>query len=200
MTDQTNPQIDEERIVTLTADIVAAFVGNNTIAVTDLPQLIQNVGSSLAGLSGESQQPQAELVPAVPVRRSVNPDFIVCLEDGKKLKTMRRYIMTQFGMTPDEYRAKWGLPKDYPMVAPNYSRTRSEMAKSLGLGRKPKAANASDAGGNENESAKSETKAAAKTRKPRAAKAETKNVAKGEAKPRRRRKVSDEAQAEAHPS
>ncbi|WP_338424850.1 MucR family transcriptional regulator [Sphingopyxis kveilinensis] len=127
---------DSEMLVTLTADIVAAHVSNNSVAISDIPLVIRSVHEALASLaSGAEPEPEPQQ-PAVSVRSSVKPDYIVCLEDGKKLKTMRRYLMTQFGMTPDEYRAKWNLPKDYPMTAPNYTETRRALAKQIGLGTK----------------------------------------------------------------
>lgn len=127
---------DSETLVTLTADIVAAHVSNNSVAISDIPLLICSVHEALAGLaSGAEPEPEPQQ-PAVSVRASVKPDYIVCLEDGKKLTMMRRYLMTNFGMTPDEYRAKWSLPKEYPMVAPNYAEKRRELAKQIGLGTK----------------------------------------------------------------
>jgi predicted transcriptional regulator len=104
-----------------------------------VPALIQQVYASLSKLGGPSPEPVVELMPAVPVRRSVTPDYIVCLEDGRKLKSLKRHLRTSYGMSPEEYRAKWGLPSDYPMVAPNYAATRRELAKKIGLGRKRKA-------------------------------------------------------------
>ncbi len=127
---------DAEMLVTLTADIVAAHVSNNSIAISDIPLVIRSVHDALSGLSASAAPEPEPQQPAVSVRSSVKPDYIVCLEDGKKLTMMRRYLMTNFGMTPDEYRAKWNLPKDYPMVAPNYSERRRELAKEIGLGRK----------------------------------------------------------------
>ncbi|WP_184099166.1 MucR family transcriptional regulator [Sphingopyxis panaciterrulae] len=124
-----------ETLVTLTADIVAAHVSHNNVTVSDLPMLIQNVHSALAGLDKDAEPEAPKQEPAVSIRSSVKPDYIVCLEDGKKLKMLRRYLMTNFGMTPDEYRAKWGLPKDYPMVAPSYAEKRRTLAKEIGLGR-----------------------------------------------------------------
>jgi predicted transcriptional regulator len=127
---------DTEMLVTLTADIVAAHVSNNSVAISDIPLVIRSVHEALAGLaSGAEPEPEPQQ-PAVSVRSSVKPDYIVCLEDGKKLTMLRRYLMTNFGMTPDEYRAKWNLPKDYPMVAPNYSERRRVLAKEIGLGSK----------------------------------------------------------------
>lgn len=124
----------QDSLLTLTADIVSAHVGNNQVALNELPNLIANVHTALAGLNAPAEKPAEELTPAVSIRASVKPDYLVCLEDGKKLKMLRRYLMTNFGMTPDDYRTKWGLPADYPMVAPNYAATRSAMAKQFGLG------------------------------------------------------------------
>ncbi|MDZ3831350.1 MAG: MucR family transcriptional regulator [Sphingopyxis sp.] len=127
---------DAETLVTLTADIVAAHVSNNSVAISDIPLVIRSVHEALAGLaSGAEPEPEPQK-PAVSVRASVKPDYIVCLEDGKKLKMMRRHLMTHFGMTPDDYRAKWSLPADYPMVAPNYAEKRRVLAKQIGLGTK----------------------------------------------------------------
>ncbi len=129
----------QETFITLTADIVAAHVSNNSVAVNDLPVLIANVHSALSALGGSAAEPEPEvkLQPAVSVRASVKPDYIVCLDDGKKLKMLKRHLMTHYGITPDEYRAKWNLPADYPMVAPNYAEQRRTLAKKIGLGRKP---------------------------------------------------------------
>ena len=126
-----------EMLITLTADIVAAHVSNNTVAVSDLPTLISNVHGALAGLDGPGAKPEVVLEPAVPIRNSVKRDYIVCLDDGKKLKMLKRHLMTHYGMTPDDYRAKWGLPADYPMVAPAYAEQRRDLAKAIGLGRAP---------------------------------------------------------------
>lgn len=124
-----------EMLVTLTADIVAAHVSNNSVAISDLAILINNVHAALSNL-GETPVVEEKPVPAVSIRTSVKPDFIICLEDGKKLKMLRRHLMTHYGMTPDDYRAKWGLPADYPMVAPNYAERRRALAKEIGLGTK----------------------------------------------------------------
>jgi predicted transcriptional regulator len=124
----------DEVLITLTSDIVAAHVSNNSVAVSDLPVLIQNVYGALAGLRRETAPPQPKQEPAVSIRSSVKPDHIVCLEDGKKLKMLKRHLMTHYQMTPDEYRAKWGLAADYPMVAPNYADQRRALAKKIGLG------------------------------------------------------------------
>lgn len=127
-----------ETLITLTADIVAAHVSNNSVAVNDLPQLIQNVHSALSGLGGTPPAPEEKLEPKVPIRSSVKPDYLVCLEDGKKLKMLKRHLMTHYNLTPDQYRQKWGLASDYPMVAPNYAEQRRSLAKSIGLGTKRK--------------------------------------------------------------
>ncbi len=127
-----------ETLITLTADIVAAHVSNNSVAVSDIPTLIENVHRALNGLSPSQAVAAVERPePAVSVRASIKPDYIVCLEDGKKLKMLKRHLMTHYNMTPDDYRARWNLAADYPMVAPNYAATRRELAKKIGLGRKP---------------------------------------------------------------
>ncbi len=125
-----------ETLITLTADIVSAHVSNNSVAVNDLPQLIQNVHNALANLGAPKVEAEAKPEPKVSVRSSVKPDYIVCLEDGKKLKMLKRHLMTHYNMTPDEYRQKWGLAADYPMVAPNYAEQRRSLAKKIGLGTK----------------------------------------------------------------
>jgi predicted transcriptional regulator len=127
-----------ETLITLTADIVAAHVSNNSVAVNDLPQLIQNVHGALSGLGSRPAAPEAKPEPKVAIRSSVKPDYLVCLEDGKKLKMLKRHLMTHYNMTPDQYRQKWGLAADYPMVAPNYAEQRRTLAKSIGLGTKRK--------------------------------------------------------------
>ena len=126
----------EDTLLTLTADIVAAHVSNNSVAVNDLPNLIQNVHSALATISPGSSAPEPRPEPKVSIRASIKPDYIVCLEDGKKLKMLKRHLMTHYNMTPDQYRQKWGLSADYPMVAPNYAEQRRTLAKSIGLGTK----------------------------------------------------------------
>ncbi|MES1974069.1 MAG: MucR family transcriptional regulator [Pseudomonadota bacterium] len=126
----------QETLITLTADIVAAHVSNNSVAVSDLPVLIANVHGALAGLGGSVPVPEVKQEPAVSIRSSIKPDFIVCLEDGKKLKMLKRHLMTHYQMTPEQYRAKWNLPADYPMVAPNYAEQRRTLAKKIGLGTK----------------------------------------------------------------
>jgi len=126
----------EDMLLELTADIVAAHVSNNSVAVNDLPNLIQNVHQALNTISGRQSAPEEKQEPKVSVRASIKPEYIVCLEDGKKQKMLKRHLMTNHGMTPDEYRRKWGLPADYPMVAPNYAEQRRTLAKSIGLGTK----------------------------------------------------------------
>ena len=125
-----------ETLITLTADIVSAHVSNNSVAVNDLPVLIQNVHNALTGLGSRAEEPEVKQEPAVSVRSSIKPDYIVCLEDGKKLKMLKRHLMTHYQMTPDEYRSKWSLNADYPMVAPNYAEQRRTLAKKIGLGTK----------------------------------------------------------------
>ena len=130
----------------LTADVVSAYVGNNSVAPADLPGLIQSVHSALSTVGSETvAEPVVELKPAVPVKKSVTPDYIVCLEDGKQFKSLKRHLSTKYDMTPEDYRAKWGLPSDYPMVAPNYAAARSELAKKMGLGQQRSAAKAAPA-------------------------------------------------------
>jgi predicted transcriptional regulator len=125
-----------EEILKLASDIVAAYVSNNPVAVTDLPAMIKSVHATLGGLSGmEGLDFQTSQKPAIPVKKSITPEYLICLEDGKKLKMLKRYLRSRFKLTPDQYRAKWGLPADYPMVAANYAARRSEFAKKIGLGR-----------------------------------------------------------------
>jgi predicted transcriptional regulator len=119
----------------LAADVVSAYVSNNSIARADLAPLISSVYASLAGHATAKAVPEKqELVPAVSIKKSITPDYIICLEDGKKFKSLKRHLNTRYGMSPDDYRSKWGLPSDYPMVAPNYAASRSELAKKMGLG------------------------------------------------------------------
>lgn len=135
---------DAQNSLDLVADIVSAYVSNNTIAAADVPALIASVHGALNQVAtGTVEEPAPELKPAVPVKKSITPDAIVCLEDGKAFKSLKRHLATKYNMTPDEYRARWGLPKDYPMVAPNYAAARSALAKTMGLGqgrRKPEPA------------------------------------------------------------
>ena len=126
-----------ETLITLTSDIVAAHLSNNNVGVDEVPTLITNIYTALAGLGQGAPEPEPLPEPAVSIRSSIKPDFIVCLEDGKKLKMLKRHLMTHYKLTPDQYRTRWSLPSDYPMVAPNYAEKRRELAKKIGLGRKP---------------------------------------------------------------
>jgi predicted transcriptional regulator len=133
--------VDHDELVQLTADIVSAYVSNNKVSTEELAKLIQDVHGALKRAPAAAATPEPEpLVPAVPIRKSITPDYIISLEDGRKFKSLKRHLAGTYGMTPDEYRSKWGLPRDYPMVAPNYAKARSELAKSMGLGRKRAAA------------------------------------------------------------
>jgi predicted transcriptional regulator len=130
--------INRAEILALTTEIVSSHVSNNSTGQENLAELIQSVFDKLTALASDEPAP-TELTPAVPIKKSVTDDYIVCLEDGKKLKMLKRHLMTAYGMTPEEYRARWGLKADYPMVAPNYAKKRQELAKKIGLGRKPRA-------------------------------------------------------------
>jgi predicted transcriptional regulator len=122
-------------ILEMAADIVAAYVSNNTISVAEVPTLIQTVHQTLSNVTaGVVVAAPVELAPAVPVKKSITAEYLICLEDGKKFKSLKRHLRTRYNMSPDEYRTKWGLPADYPMVAPNYAKARSELAKKMGLG------------------------------------------------------------------
>ena len=126
---------DKSELIEMTADIVSAYVGNNSVSTNDLPALIQSIFRALTNISGVAEpEPAAPKEPAVPVRRSITPDFLICLEDGRKFKSLKRHLRTKYNMSPEDYRAKWNLAKDYPMVAPNYAKARSELAKQMGLG------------------------------------------------------------------
>ena len=127
--------LNKEELLAHTAEIVSSHVANNTVAVKDLPNLIENVFNTLAGLNEESSSVTEKIKPAVPIKRSITPDYLICLEDGKKLKMLKRHLKSQYGLTPEEYRVRWGLPSDYPMVAPNYANERRRLAKEIGLGR-----------------------------------------------------------------
>jgi predicted transcriptional regulator len=128
-------------VIELTTDIVAAYVSNNTLDANEVPQLIKNVHKALLGMSQEDEAETAEeLKPAVPIKKSILPDYIICLEDGKKFKSLKRHLRTHYNLTPEEYREKWGLGADYPMVAPNYAAARSKLAKKMGLGQQKKSA------------------------------------------------------------
>ncbi|MDE1467917.1 MucR family transcriptional regulator [Aurantiacibacter sp. D1-12] len=132
----TNDNGDNELLIELTADIVTAHVANNNVEVDDVPTLIENVYGALSGL-GQKTTEQERPEPAVSIRASVKQDHVVCLEDGKKMKMLKRHLMTDHGMTPEEYRERWNLPADYPLVAPAYAEKRRQLAKKIGLGRKP---------------------------------------------------------------
>lgn len=129
--------VEKDELVELTAEIVSAYVSNNTVVATDLPALINNVFDALKKASSSGVQPaKEELRPAVPVKKSVTSEYIICLEDGKKFKSLKRHLRTHYDLSPEEYREKWGLPHDYPMVAPNYAAARSDLAKRMGLGQR----------------------------------------------------------------
>ncbi|MGR7995439.1 MULTISPECIES: MucR family transcriptional regulator [unclassified Xanthobacter] len=130
-----NDETESTPFIALVADIVSAYVSNNSVDSAELPALIGDVHAALQRITQVESEPEVEpLKPAVPVKRSITPDFIICLEDGKKFKSLKRHLRTQYNMTPEQYREKWGLPADYPMVAPNYAAARSELAKQMGLG------------------------------------------------------------------
>ena len=130
---------DNAQILEMTADIVSAYVGNNNVQAAEVPGLISSIHAALTQVSTGAVEPEPELKdPAVPVRKSIAPDYLICLEDGKKFKSLKRHLRTHYDLSPEQYREKWGLPADYPMVAPNYSETRSRLAKDNGLGRKAK--------------------------------------------------------------
>ena len=132
---------DTTQLLDMTVDIVSAYVGNNNVQATDVPALISSIHAALTQISTGVVEVEPEIKePAVPVRKSITPDYLICLEDGRKFKSLKRHLRTKYNMSPEEYRAKWGLAKDYPMVAPNYAKARSELAKQMGLGqggRKP---------------------------------------------------------------
>lgn len=136
---ETAPEkLSRDDILRMAVEVVSAYVSKNPLPAGQIPEIIQTVYSSLSNLDAGTPELKAEAPrPAVPVRKSVTPEYIICLEDGKKLKMLKRHLRTTYNMTPDEYRAKWALPPDYPMVAPNYAAQRSEFAKKIGLGRKP---------------------------------------------------------------
>ena len=137
MSDTNTEKTSRDDLLRMVTDVVAAYVAKNPITATQLPDLINTVYGSLSSLEGGPAEIKSEAQkPAIAVKKSVTPDYIICLEDGKKLKMLKRHLRTTYNMTPDEYRAKWGLPPDYPMVAPNYAAQRSDFAKKIGLGRK----------------------------------------------------------------
>lgn len=129
--------LDSSNLLRMTSDVVAAYLGNNTVAASQISEVINSVHEAFSRLVTDNSEPEAEPAkPAVSIRRSITPDYIICLEDGKRLKMLKRHLRTTYNMTPEDYRSKWGLPADYPMVAPNYAAQRSEFAKKIGLGRK----------------------------------------------------------------
>jgi predicted transcriptional regulator len=133
------PAKNDDMLIELTADVVAAYVSNNPVPVGELPNLIADVHAALGRVGGSTEQvPVDKQKPAVNPKKSVHDDYIVCLEDGKKFKSLKRHLMTHYGLTPEQYREKWGLDPNYPMVAPNYAAARSQLAKKMGLGRKGK--------------------------------------------------------------
>jgi predicted transcriptional regulator len=133
-----SPAADSDELMRSACRIIAAYVSKNPISASEVPEMIKSIYGTLSVLSGggQGESPPTNQKPAVPIKKSITPDFIICLEDGKKLKMLKRYLRTRYKMTPDEYRAKWNLPLDYPIVAPNYSTRRSEFAKKIGLGRR----------------------------------------------------------------
>jgi predicted transcriptional regulator len=136
MAESAVPKMATQELLRMTADVVAAYVSNNTLPTTQMAEVINAVFGSLRGLETQTAEPPPEpLKPAVPPRRSITPDYLICLEDGKRLKMLKRHLRTTYSMSPDEYRVRWGLQPDYPMVAPNYAAQRSEFAKKIGLGR-----------------------------------------------------------------
>ena len=134
MTQETLPQIDKEELLRMTTDIIASYLAHNSMPAEHVAGLIKSVHETMSGISGETEKPAPKAKPAIPVSKSVTDDYLVCLEDGKKLKMLKRYLRAQYEMSPDDYRRKWNLPSDYPMVAPAYSRKRSQFAKDIGLG------------------------------------------------------------------
>jgi len=140
MSEDNGEKADRSNMLRMTTEVVAAYVSNNVLAPSQLAEIIRSVHGALDQLSdGTGEAKQEALKPVVPIKRSVTPEYVICLEDGKKLKMLKRHLRTTYDMTPDEYRAKWGLPPEYPMVAPNYAAQRSAFAKKIGLGRKPSA-------------------------------------------------------------
>ncbi len=130
---------ENNQLIELTTEIVSSFVSNNPIPNASLPELIRSVHQTLSEIASDEPAEEPRPEPAVPINKSVTPDHIICLEDGRKLKMLKRYLRSRYNLTPEEYRQRWGLPSDYPMVAPNYAKKRSQFAKEIGLGRKPAA-------------------------------------------------------------
>ena len=136
MSENTTDPLSRDDLLRLTTKIVSAYVRHNVLVDTQITDVIQSVYSSIENLTNGQSESQTRQKPAVPIKRSITPDHIICLEDGKQLKMLKRYLRTSYGMTPEEYRLKWGLPLDYPMVAPNYAKKRSAFAKEIGLGKR----------------------------------------------------------------
>ena len=136
MSDENEEKSSQSEILRMTAEVVASYLGNNMLASAQIPEVINTVYGALVGINAGGGEGKAEpQKPAVPLKKSITPEYIICLEDGKKLKMLKRHLRTTYGLTPDEYRTKWGLPSEYPMVAPNYAAQRSAFAKKIGLGR-----------------------------------------------------------------
>lgn len=141
MAEQNDPEVASDDLLRMTTQIASAFVSSQPVDNSELKPIIESIHSTLSALAnGTQDKKQNNLKPAVPIKRSITPDYLICLEDGKKLKMLKRYLRSNFGMTPEEYRAKWNLPPDYPMVAPNYAAQRSKFAKQIGLGKQSRRA------------------------------------------------------------
>ncbi|MFT6580969.1 MAG: MucR family transcriptional regulator [Alphaproteobacteria bacterium] len=138
MSEAIEGEVKTTELLRLASEIVAAHVGNNTVAMTELPGLIEQVYKTLANMEKDDDSASERPTPAISIRKSITPEYIVCLEDGKKLKMLKRHLKTAYNMSPDEYRQRWGLPSDYPMVAPSYAQQRSDLAKAIGLGTRPR--------------------------------------------------------------
>ena len=137
MSQETGDNLQHNDVLQMTTQVVAAYVGHNSVVEAQIPEVIKSVYASLAGLNGHNEaNARAKQKPAVPVKKSITADYLICLEDGKKLKMLKRHLRTAFGLSPEDYRAKWGLGSDYPMVAPNYAKQRSAFAKKIGLGKR----------------------------------------------------------------
>ncbi len=137
MTQEVSDNLPHTEVLQMTTQVVAAYVGHNSVGEAQIPEVIKSVYASLAGLDGHTELgAKAQQKPAVPIKKSISPDYLVCLEDGMKYKMLKRRLRTTYGLSPDEYRARWGLGSDYPMVAPNYAKQRSALAKKIGLGKR----------------------------------------------------------------
>jgi predicted transcriptional regulator len=138
MTDDVIPRVDPEELLRMTTDVVASYLSHNSMPAENVPDLIRSVHGTMNDITGSEAKPEPKAKPAIAVSKSIHDEFIICLEDGKRLKMLKRYLRSQYDMSPDDYRRKWNLPSDYPMVAPAYSRKRSQFAKDIGLGRAAK--------------------------------------------------------------